>query len=65
VIDAVPGADGVFAAIGAGHAFKFASLIGRVLAELALSGRAEPDLTPFAIERPILKQTNPPRSYMV
>jgi sarcosine oxidase len=65
VIDAVPGADGVFAAIGAGHAFKFASLIGRILAELAVSGRAAPDLTPFAIERPILKQTNPPRSYMV
>ena len=65
VIDAVPGAEGVFAAIGAGHAFKFASLIGRTLAELAIDGRAEADLAPFAIERPILKEKAPRKSYMV
>jgi sarcosine oxidase len=65
VIDAVPGADGVFVAIGAGHAFKFASLIGRTLSELALDGRAEADLAPFTIERPILKQRDPPKTYMV
>jgi len=65
VIDAVPGADGVFVAIGAGHAFKFASLIGRTLSELALDGRAEADLAPFTIERPILKQRDPPKTYLV
>ncbi len=65
VIDAVPGAEGVFAAIGAGHAFKFASLIGRTLAELAIDGRAEADLSPFSIERPILKEKEPRKSYMV
>jgi monomeric sarcosine oxidase len=65
VIDAVPGAEGVFAAIGAGHAFKFASLIGRTLAELAIDGRAEADLKPFTIERPILKEKAPRKSYMV
>jgi sarcosine oxidase len=65
VIDAVPEADGVFVAIGAGHAFKFASLIGQTLAQLALDGRAEADLSAFAIDRPILKEKDPRKSYMV
>jgi sarcosine oxidase len=65
VIDAVPGAEGIFVAIGAGHAFKFASLIGRALAELAVDGRCDLDLAPFSIERPILKEQHPTRSYMV
>ena len=65
VIDAVPQAGGVFVAIGAGHAFKFASLIGKTLAELAREGRSVADISPFTIERPILKEKNPPRSYMV
>ena len=52
-------------AIGAGHAFKFASLIGRTLAELAIDGRAEADVAPFTIERPILKEKAPRKSYMV
>jgi sarcosine oxidase len=65
VLDAVPGADGVFVAIGAGHAFKFASLVGRTLAELAIDGRTDVNLQPFSIDRPILKEKNPARSYMV
>jgi len=65
VVDAVPDADGVLVAIGAGHAFKFASLIGKTLAELAREGRSAADISPFSIERPILKEKNPPRSYMV
>jgi len=65
VIDAVPETEGVFVAIGAGHAFKFASVIGKTLAELAISGRTDADLTPFSIERPILKEKNPAKSYMV
>jgi sarcosine oxidase len=65
VIDAVPGADGVFVAVGAGHAFKFASVIGKTLSELALDGTTDVDLQPFSIDRPILKEKHPPRSYMV
>jgi sarcosine oxidase len=65
VIDRLPNAEGVVVAIGAGHAFKFASLIGKTLAELARTGRSEADITPFTIDRPILREKNPPRSYMV
>jgi sarcosine oxidase len=64
VIDRVPGHDNVWIAIGAGHAFKFASVIGRILSELAIDGRTPSDLHPFGIERPILKMANPPKNYM-
>ena len=65
VIDAVPGHDGAFAAIGAGHAYKFASVIGRVLSELAIDGRTPSDLSAFGLERGILHMADPPVSYMV
>ena len=65
VIDHVPAHDNVVVAIGAGHAFKFASQIGRLLSELALDGGTKVDLAPFSLERPILKMKDPPKSYMV
>ncbi|MGZ8392884.1 MAG: FAD-dependent oxidoreductase, partial [Gemmatimonadales bacterium] len=65
VLDAVPGHPGVVVAIGGGHGFKFASLIGRTLAELAIDGATERNIQPFRIDRALLKQVNPPRNYMV
>lgn len=65
VLDLVPGQEQIAVAIGAGHAFKFASVIGRILSELATEGRTPSDLSPFSITRPILADPNPPRSYMV
>jgi len=65
VVDRVPGFPGAAVAIGAGHAFKFASVLGRIVAELLVDGQSESDLTLFSFDRPILKQHDPPRSYMV
>jgi sarcosine oxidase len=65
IVDRVPGTDNVFMAVGAGHAFKFASLLGRLLVELALDGSTVEDITPFRADRPILTEENPARSYMV
>ena len=65
VIDRLPDHPEVAVAIGAGHAYKFASAIGRVLAELAVAGETPIDLEPFRWSRPILHMQNPPRSYMV
>lgn len=65
VVDALPEHPNVYVAIGAGHAFKFASVIGRILSELALDDRTESDISAFEIDRTILTLTNPPRSYMV
>jgi len=65
VLDALPEHSDAFVAIGGGHGFKFASLIGRILSELAIDGCTERNIEPFRINRPILHQANPPKNYMV
>ncbi len=65
VIDFVPGCPEAVVGIGGGHGYKFASAIGRILAELALDGRTERNIQPFRIDRPILQLENPPANYMV
>jgi sarcosine oxidase len=65
VLDAVPEHPNVYVAIGGGHGFKFASVVGRILADLAIDGRSDRDLEPFRIDRSILRLKNPPKSYMV
>lgn len=54
VLDFVPGQPRIVLGIGAGHAAKFASLIGRILAELAVDGTTRYPIAPFAIDRPAL-----------
>jgi sarcosine oxidase len=65
VIDTMPGRPEVAVAIGGGHGFKFASLVGRILSELAIDGHTPRDLSPFRLDRPILQLENPPINYMV
>jgi sarcosine oxidase len=65
VIDTLAEYPNVSVAIGAGHAFKFASVIGRTLAGLALDGQTPMNVDDFSIERPILRMEAPPKSYMV
>jgi len=65
VLDRLPDHPNVFAAVGAGHAFKFASLFGKVLAELALDGQTASDISAFKLDRPILQMENPPKRYMI
>ena len=65
IVDALPDWPEVLVAIGAGHAFKFASAIGQVLSELAIDGRTEADLSLFTADRPILHLENPPKSFYV
>ncbi len=65
VIDAVPGHPEVLVALGAAHAFKFASLIGRALADLAIDGSTELDLEPFRIDRPALTMDDAPIHWLI
>ena len=65
VIDAVPGHPEATVAIGGGHGFKFASLVGRILSELAIDGRTDRDLSSFKVDRAILTLADPPHNYMV
>jgi sarcosine oxidase len=65
VLDALPGHPEIAVAIGGGHGFKFASLVGRILCEQSIDGHSPFDLSPFRIDRPILQMKDPPRNYMV
>jgi len=51
VLDEVPGSPGVYVAQGAAHGYKFAAVFGKILAELAVDGRTEHDLSPFGFDR--------------
>ncbi len=65
IVDRVPGTEHVYTAVGAGHAFKFASLLGRILTDLALDGATDHDLDAFRADRAILQERDPVRSYML
>jgi sarcosine oxidase len=65
LLDRVPGTENIFTVVGAGHAFKFASLLGLILVDLALDGATTHDISAFAADRPILQEKEPERSYMV
>jgi sarcosine oxidase len=56
VIDRLPEAPGVLVGLGAAHGFKYASVIGRILVELALDGGSPSDreIEAFRIDRPAL-----------
>ena len=65
VVDTLPEHPNVVLAVGAGHAFKFASVLGRILSELAIDGKTQSNLEPFHIDRPILLEENPSRQFMI
>lgn len=54
ILDAVPGHPNVAIANGAGHAGKFAPLLGEIVAELLLEGASSRDLAPFRLDRPAI-----------
>jgi sarcosine oxidase len=65
VLDVLPHQPEIAVAIGGGHGFKFASLVGQILSDLCIEGRSARDLAPFRVDRPILQMRDPPRNYMV
>ncbi len=67
VVDQVPEARGITVLLGAAHAFKFASVLGRIAAELSFDGSTPSagELEAFAIDRPILLEPDPATSWMV
>ena len=65
VLGPLPGHDRVLVALGAAHGLKFAPLLGRVLADLALHGGTEVDIAPFAVDRPALTTPQAEARYLV
>ena len=60
VLDTVPGHPGVACVVGAAHAFKFASVIGRTLSELLTTGKASTDISLFHFDRPAMRPESTP-----
>lgn len=54
ILDTLPELPNVAVFNGAGHAGKFAALIGELLAELLVDGRSRHDLSLFRLDRPAL-----------
>jgi sarcosine oxidase len=54
ILGALPEHPQILAFCGAAHAYKFASLIGQILSELALDGATRHDIAAFALDRPAL-----------
>jgi len=67
VLDRIPEAPNVLVALGAAHAFKYASLFGRIMAELIVDTTtpSAADIAGFRIDRPILLMDDPPTNFMV
>jgi sarcosine oxidase len=54
ILDRLPEQPNVVVAVGAGHAYKFAGLLGQILSELVAAGATEYPIQAFGIDRPAL-----------
>jgi sarcosine oxidase len=58
VVDRVPQHPQIIVCNGAGHAYKFAGLLGKILSQLAIDGRSEYPIAPFSLQRPAITDPN-------
>jgi sarcosine oxidase len=67
IVDRLPGSPGVIVLQGAAHGFKFASVLGRIAAELAIDGAtpSADEIAAFRIDRLALVDPDPPRRFLV
>jgi sarcosine oxidase len=67
VVDRLPELPSVVVVLGAGHGYKFASVLGRIAAELSVDGGTESarEIEAFRIDRARLLEPDPPTSWMV
>ncbi len=65
ILDLIPGHQRAAVGQGAAHAFKFASVFGRSLVELAFDGKAESDVSAWSLERDVLTMEDPPKAFYV
>lgn len=54
IVETLPEYPQIAVAVGAAHAFKFSSLIGQILADLAVEGETRFPIAPFSSKRPAI-----------
>ena len=54
VVDSLPEHPQILVCCGAGHAYKFASLLGKILSQMAIDGRTEHPIAAFTMQRPAI-----------
>ena len=65
VVDRLPGHPSVTVGLGAGHGFKFATLFGRLLTDMAVDGESRYDLSALRLDRPGLTDPSYVANWMV
>jgi sarcosine oxidase len=65
VIDRLPEHPQIIVCNGAGHAYKFAALLGKILCQLAMDGRTEYPVEPFSIRRPAITDPSYPAKFHI
>lgn len=63
ILDTIPGHPRIALFVGAGHAAKFAGLIGHILADLAVDGRTGYPIEAFSISRPAVRDPDYPSDF--
>ncbi|WP_329543827.1 N-methyl-L-tryptophan oxidase [Streptomyces sp. NBC_01356] len=63
VLDTVPGHPNISVFVGAGHAAKFAGLIGHILADLATKGDTDWPIEAFTVDRPAITDPDHPSDF--
>jgi sarcosine oxidase len=63
ILDSLPGYPHIAMAVGAGHSFKFASMIGRILSDLALDSQTVFPIDIFRLDRPAITDPNFSRTF--
>jgi len=58
ILDTLPGYPQIALAVGAGHGFKFASLLGRILSDLAVDGKTVFQIDHFSLQRSAITDPN-------
>ena len=64
ILDLLPGHPRVAVFVGAGHAAKFAALVGSILADLATDGYTRHPIAAFAADRPALTDPDYPTDFL-
>ena len=63
ILGTLPNHSNVSVIVGAGHAYKFASLLGKIASELAIDGESAHDISLFSPSRPALHNKDYVRDY--